>query len=90
MKDNILFASATISSALSFIEGLIPILQVILLAISLICTLAGLFNTIIERVKNGEDVSKELDKGVNEVKDLTDKLSDKINEIDRGNKDDNK
>ena len=89
MKDNILFMGATISSALSFIEGLIPILQVSLLAISLILTLSGLFNTIIEKVKNKEDISEDLNKGIKDIKEISGTINDKINEIKRGDKDDN-
>ena len=89
MKDNIYFVSATISSGLSFIEGLIPILQVALLLISLICTIIGLVNTIKEKLKKNEAIGEVLDKGINEVKDLSNKINDKINNIERGDKDGN-
>ena len=89
MKDNILFMGATISSALSFIEGLIPILQVSLLAISLILTISGLFNTILEKIKRKEDISEDLSNGITDIKEISGKINDKINEIKRGDKDDN-
>lgn len=87
MRDNILFASATISSALSFIEGLIPILQIILLALSLILTIIGLFNTLVDKIKKNENIGEVLDKGITEVKDLTNQLNEKINNIERGDND---
>ena len=84
MKDNIFYISATITSALTFIEGLVPILQVIMLIISLILSLIGLFNTIKDKLSKGEDISPDLKKGIDVVKDT----SEKINEIKRGDEND--
>ena len=90
MRANIFFASATISSALSFIEGLIPIFQIILLSLSLILTISGLFNTLVDKIKKNENIGEVLDKGITEVKDLTNQLSEKINNIERGDNDGNR
>ena len=51
MKDNYLYIGATITSALSFIENLIPILQVILLVLSLVLSLSGIIKNIIDKIK---------------------------------------
>lgn len=83
MKDNLFYMMATISSAMSFIQGLIPILQVVLLTISLVCTLIGLFNTIKDKLKRGEDVTPEIIEGVNKISDY----ASQINKIKEGEED---
>lgn len=87
MKENIYYVGAAVSSALTFIESLIPVLQVVLLSISLILTIAGLFNNIIDKVKAKEPIKEDLDKGIDEIKQISNNIENKLKEIDRGDKD---
>lgn len=87
MKENYFYIGATISSALSFIENLIPILQVILLCISLILTLSGIFNSIMDKYKKNEDITDELNKGIDVIKTTSKEIEEKIKEVNKDGKD---
>lgn len=87
MRENIYYIGATISSALSFIQDLIPILQIIMLSISLILTIGGIFTTIVDKKKNNQKINiSDIKEGINDAKSITQGINNKLKEM-RGEKD---
>ena len=81
MKDNYFYIGATITSALSFIENLIPILQMILLIISLVLTISGIVKSVIEKLKKNEAITEDITKGVEAIRTASQELENKIKEV---------
>ena len=81
MKENYLYIGASITSALSFIENLIPILQVILLIISLVLTITGIIKSVIDKFNKNEAITEDITKGVEAIKTASQELENKIKEV---------
>ena len=86
MKDVYYYMGSLISASLSFIQELIPVVQFILLLLSLALTLIGIGKQIKEKLKKGEDISNEIKDGVNAITEVANKIKEG-NEDGRENKD---
>lgn len=76
MKDVEYYIGSFISASLSFIQELIPVVQFILLLLSLILTLIGIGKQIKEKMKKGEDISNEIKDGVNAITEVANKIKE--------------
>lgn len=76
MKDVYYYMGSLISASLSFIQELIPIVQFILLLLSLALTLIGIGKQIKEKLKKGEDISNEIKDGVNAITEVANKIKE--------------
>lgn len=76
MKDVYCYVGSLISASLSFIQELIPIIQLILLLISLTLTLIGIGKQIKEKWQKGEDISNEIKDGVNAITEVANKIKE--------------
>lgn len=84
MKDYYFYILGTASAGISFIEDLIPIIQLILLIISLTLTLIGIIKAIVQKVKNKENIEEELKEAKNTIIDIStnvEKVKEKIEDI---------
>lgn len=86
MKDVCYYIGSFISASLSFIQELIPVVQFILLLLSLTLTLIGIGKQIKEKLVKGEDISNEIKDGVNAITEVANKIKEG-NEDGRENKD---
>lgn len=76
MKDVYYYVGSLVSASLSFIQELIPIVQFILLLLSLALTLIGIGKQIKEKLKKGEDISNEIKDGVNAITEVANKIKE--------------
>lgn len=77
MKDYIYFTGSLLSASLSFIQELIPVLQVILLTISLVLTLVGIGKELVVKLKNKEGID------IEDIKKANDIVKETINKIEK-------
>lgn len=85
MKDYYFYLLGSASAAISFIEQLIPILQLIAIIVSLTLTLMGIIKHIIEKYKTNKEIDKEdFTKAKDTIVAISDNiqnLQEKINDI---------
>lgn len=88
MKDIYCYVGGLVSASLSFIQELIPVIQLILLLISLTLTLIGIGKQIAEKWKKGEDISNEIKDGVNAITEVANKIKEgnENGQQDKGNR----
>lgn len=76
MEETKYYVISLLSASLSFIQELIPIIQLILLLISLICTLIGIYKQVREKWKKGEDISEDVKQASQVINDAVNKLKE--------------
>ena len=76
MKDVYYYMGSLLSASLSFIQELIPVVQFILLLLSLVLSLIGIGKQIKEKLKKGEDISNEIKDGVNAITEVANKIKE--------------
>lgn len=88
MKDYYYYLLGTATTGLTFIESLIPIIQLILLIISLILTLIGIAKSIKEKLDKKESILPEIIDAKNSIEEASSKIENITNKINENKKGD--